>query len=201
MTFILAVAWAALAGCASTPHVPALVNGTTVTESYMGFNGISIIFPEKYHLYHPLPKGTQSSLNAQWAWSMSTDYDKGAGTLCLEHVVFESGNMGIAMGSVQLGTLLPRRNGDAIQNHVAWCMARGIRFSDGEVVMREPRVIGGRYVACIARNLPAISRFNAVYIVPVPPSCALIFNGACGSEQKESLLRDMDQTLASLTFN
>jgi hypothetical protein len=187
-----------LFGCGTVEYAPTKIEGTLLRNDSIGFHGFSIKLPDRYTQYKPLPKGTLSLSSAQWAWSMSTNYDKKAGYHALEHVAFEAGNLGIAMAIVRCSWTVPSRKDKNAYEEYIKDEVRLMRFEEGDVYLRDSFYKGQKYVGRACRKFERSGRTNMVYIVAVGPSTILVLNGVCFTTEKDDLMKDLDDTVAGL---
>ena len=176
------------------------IHGTYLQNTKVGFNGFSAKLPDTYEYADDAGRPSVMGLTFdQVAYKFASHLDARAGYTTLETMAFKAGGKGIAVSVTRVLSVIPSlKDEKRYKEFLGKFMRSAVRKYDEEYV-REIRTIGANQVLCTGDERKD-GLVVIVYTVAIPPGTLLTFVGACKSETKNALTKDMDEALVSLNF-
>jgi hypothetical protein len=180
---------------------PSLINGRTLTNPTVGFNGISVTFPDGYEIYQPiLNRSLPTNDVRQMAWRMATDNETVMPGLHTDEItVFGKSGMAMAFGiehssgSWTYSAVRPDQRLSSMYGE-----SQTLSFAEGRVFLRKAEMVAGRPVAKIGRTFHKEFFVNVVYVTTGTLRDRFVINGVAFQWLEPKLEADMTAVLATL---
>lgn len=185
--------------CANGPAQTS-INGTYLQNTRVGFNGFSAKLPDTYEYAADAGRPSVVGMSfGQVAYKIASHLDSRAGYTTLETMAFTSAGKGMAVSVTRILGVIPSLKEEQSYKTFVEKFLRSAAKRERKEFVREIRMIGANQVICTGSE-PEDGLIVIFYTVAVPPGTLLTFVGCGKSEAKNFLIKDMDETLASLNI-